>query len=276
MEVLRLTAIYVKRELISVRFFVCSVVCTALMIFFVYMDYIADFSDLGLYYFLQGVENSGADYLLLMIVVLPVSLSFCEDWDSRVIKFTIMRSGRERYSVSVALSAGIVSGLCMLLSYALFSLFIVIKYPLIPNVQSEFLASSLIGFPNWELFLNGNEVLCYLLYFLVKSSMASFYAVLAVLQSVLITNKQLTAISPILTYTIMSVIIGGLGLPSFLNPLVLFNNNLKLYMDFGGNIEEKVFSPISAFYPLIFCITSIIISAIIISVILRNKISSKL
>lgn len=148
----------------------------------------------------------------------------------------------------------------------------IIRYPLIPEMTSE----SVIGFPNWELLKCNCELVCYLLYFITKSSLASFYAVLSIIQSIIITNKALSAISPVFTYVIISKLIGSLGFPSFLDPLVIFNNNLKLYLNFGGNVEEKVFSPLAALYPFFYSCVFLVVACFFVSLLLKEKINNRL
>lgn len=248
-----------------------------LMIFFVFMDYKNDYSrEIGLYYFLQGVEYSGANSLLIMIAILPVATLFCEDWESGMIKFMLARSGKTRYAFSITLTSAVSSGLCIFLSYILFSLFILTRHTLVPNVDTEVLNSEIFGFPNHGLLANGNAILCYFLYFLTRSAMAAFYGALAVLQSIIVTNRRFTIISPVIMELLLSFIFGSIGLPSFLNPLVLFENHIGLYMDLGGDLKSMSFSPLVAVYPTIYCAVSLILISFAVLRLLKSKTAKKL
>ncbi len=269
-------AVCLKREVISARFLMCAVICSLFMIFFVYMDYKTNFQGLGLYYFLQGVEYSGADYLLLMVAVLPVSTAFCEDWESGMIKFYIPRSGRVNYSFSLTVAAGLTSGACMFLAYLIFSIFILIKYPLVPELDDEKIQYLMYRFPNGTLLVNGHEILCYFLYFLIKSARAALFGALAVLQSVIITNKRFAVISPVIIDIVLSAITGLLKPPTFLNPLKLYVNHLALYSDFGGSLNDMTFSPIAALYPIIHCCLSTVVIAFCVSLLVKCKVGNKI
>lgn len=247
------------------------------MIFFVFMDYKNDYSsEMGLYYFLQGVEYSGANSLLIMTTILPVATIFCEDWESGMIKFMLARSGKTRYAFSITLTSAVSSGLCMFSAYILFSLFILTKHALVPNIDTEALRNEIFGFPNSELLTNGNAMLCYFLYFLTRSTMNAFYAALAVLQSIIITNRRFAIISPMIMELVLSFILGFIRIPSFLDPLVLFENHIRLYKDFGGDLENMTFSPITALYSTIYCAVMLVIIAFAVSRLLKNKVAKKL
>lgn len=276
-ELFRMAAVYLKREILTLRFIGCTLFCSVLMIFFVFMDYKNDYSsEIGLYYFLRGVEYSGANSLLIIVTILPVVTIFCEDWESGTIKFTLTRSGKTPYAFAVTLTSAVSSGLCMFLSYVLFSLFILTKHALVPNVDTEVLSSEIFGFPNHQLLTNGNALLCYLLYFLTRSSMAAFYAALAVLQSVAVTNKRFAIISPVIMELLLSLVFGFIDLPSFLDPLVLFENHIRLYRDFGGDVENMTFSMFTAIYPTIYCAILLVIIALTVTSLLKNKVSKKI
>ena len=272
----RTAAVFLKREIISARFFACASICSLFMIFFVYMDYKTDFRGFGLYYFLQGVEHSGAGNLLLMIVVLPVSTVFCEDWESGMIKFLLPRSGRRNYALSLTVTAGFTSGLCMFLAYTIFSIFILIKFPLVPELDDEKIQYLMYSFPNGTLLTNGHEILCYFLYFLTRSTMAALFGALAVFQSVVITNKRFAVISPVIMESFLSVITRVLKLPSYLDPIILFNNHLALYKDLGGSLDNVTFSPLAAFYPTIYCCLSLTIIALCVSLLVKIKVGNKI
>ena len=274
---LNICLIYLKREIFSIRFAVNVLICCLLMIFFVFMDYKSDFSDeMGLYYFLRGVEYSGGCSLLLMIAILPIATIFCEDWESGMIKFTLIRSSKNQYAFSLTLTSAFSSGLCIFLAYILFSLFVLTRHPLVPNINAEQLQSEIYGFPNCELLANGNAVLCYFIYFLTRSSMTAFYAVFAVFQSVIITNRRLSVISPVIMGLVLSFVSRVIKLPSYLDPLVIFENHLKLYRDFDGSQEIMIFSPITALYPIIYCIVLVMIIAFAVTCVFKYKVSNNI
>ena len=272
----RAVLIRLRRGIVSMRFLTCAVVCALFMIFFIYNDYAAEYQGFGLYYFLQGVDHSGADRLLLMITVFPVATMFCDDRESGMIKFLLPREGKNGYSLSLTLSAGVTSGMCMFLAYMIFSAFILIKYPLVPTLDAENIGYLLYSFPNGELLGNGHAPLCYFLYFLTKGALASFYGMLAALQSVIITDRRFSVISPIIMNAVISFAGSLLRSPAFLDPNAVFSGHTGLYTSFGGSLDNISFSPITALYPLIFCTVTAVLTALCISQLLKIKVEAKI
>ena len=114
-----------------------------------------------------------------------------------------------------------------------FSAFILTRFPLIED-DMEHIKSYAFGFPCSGLLWTSHAGLCYFLYILTRGAMAAFFAMVAVFQSIIITNRHLTAISPVLIY-IIYFDFGMVGfLPTLLNPFMLFRNGYKLYLVFGG------------------------------------------
>lgn len=269
--------VYLRREIFSLSFIASVLLSTMLMIFFVFMDYKNNYSnEMGLYYFLRGVEYSGADSLLIILAIFPVAAIFCEDWESGIIKFTLARSGGTRYAFAVTFTSAVSSGLCMFLSYILFSLFILTRHQLVPNAGTEELINDIFGFPNSELLLNGKPILCYFLYYLTRSAMTAFYAALAILQSIIVTNRRFAIISPVMMELLLSFIFGSIGLPSYLDPLALFTDHLGLYRDFGGDLESISFSPLTAAYPVIYCAVALIAISFAVFLLLKSKVAKEL
>ncbi len=92
----------------------------------------------------------------------------------------------------------------------------------------------------------------------------------------IITNKHLTAISPVLLYICYFTFNLFLILPAVLNPYVLFWNGFKLYLVFGGTQEGSLFSPIAAAYPFIYCAVILIALSLIGTKILRVKMNKSI
>ena len=271
-EFLMSLLINLKRSILSPIFWGCVCLCTAMMIFFVNDAYMFTYYNApGLYYFLERVDKSGSIYLLMMIAVFPSVMLFYEDWTSGRFKFVIPRLGCGKYSFAVSIATGLTAAVVMILSYIVFSLFILIKYPAVPDLDVNALQADSYGFPNSGLLYTGHVFGCYLLYFLTRGAMAAFFAVVAVFQSMLITNKHLTAISPLLIYIIYFYFNISNILPSVLDPFVLFRNGLKLYLLFGGTQGDVIYSPIAGFYPMFFCTAFTIVLSLVEVNILRRK-----
>lgn len=271
-------AAHLKRGVISWKFLACVGINVALMIF-----YCGDILDVnshrflpGLNYFLNQVDHSGAIYLTMMITVFPAVMLFYEDWSSGFFKFEINRAGRRRYAFSVTLAAAVTGAAVFVLSYLIFSGIVLVNFPalpeLVPGTEDDYgLRGETMGFPNNGLFLNGHTFLCYALYFLTRGAMAAFFAAVGVFQSMIVTNRHLTAISPVFVYIIYYTFHIARITPELAEPFTVFRNPIRLYLIFGGTVDGSLFSPIAAVYPTLFCIAVTLILALIECKILRVK-----
>lgn len=264
---------HLKRGIFSPMFLVCTALCTVLCLVFVAEELNPSlFRNLpGLHYFLAQADNRGAVYFIMMITAFPGALMFYEDWKSGNFKFIISRAGRGKYAFAVTLAAGITAAVVMVVTYIIFSVVVLSRFPAVPNMDAEKLRSDSLGFPNSGLIYTGHAFWCYFLYVLTRGAMAAFFAMVAVFQSIIITNRHLTAISPVLIYIIYFSFSMVNFLPALLNPFVLFRNGYKLYFVFGGTEDGSLFSPLAAVYPLLFSVVSAIILSVMEAKLLRLK-----
>lgn len=267
---------HVRRGILSPMFWLCTALLTVLMILSVWESYSIEYyvsasSVHGLNHFLALLRGSTSDYFMMMIICFPAVMLFFEDWRSGNFKLIINRSGRGKYAFSVILSAGATAAALTVIAYLIYSAFILAKFPLIPDKDAEQLRMDVIGFPNSGLLLSGHEVLCYALYILSQGARAAFYAAAAVFQSIIITNKHLTAISPVLLYICYFTLNLYYFLPELLNPYVLFWNGFRLYLIFGGTQDGSLFSTIAAAYPFIYCAVMLTVLSLAAAKILRVK-----
>lgn len=273
---------HVKRGIFSPMFFVCTGLCILLKIFFT-ADSLdpSGYYDIpgahpGLHYFLQRADNNGSDHFVMMITAFPAAMLFYDDWKSGNFKFIIPRVGRRKYAFAVTLAAGLTAAAVMILTYIVFSLVVLAKFPLISDKEPNALRAATLGFPNSGLLLTGHAFLCYLLYFLTRGAMAAFFAEFAVFQSMIVTNKHLTAISPVLIYIIYFSFNLLYILPTLLNPFVLFWNGYKLYLVFGGTQDGSLFLPVAGVYPMIFSAVIMTVLSLVEAKILRVKMNKSI
>lgn len=269
---------HLKRSVFSLIFLTCTALCTLLMFFFA-VEYLnpEQYHTLpGLHYFLSKIDQKGARYFVMMITSFPAAALFYDDWKSGYFKFAIQRSGRAKYAFSVTFSAGISAAAVMILSYIFFSTIVLASFPAVTDLDAETLRERTLGFLNSGLLYTGKSALCYLLYFLTKGAMAAFFAAFAVFQSMIINDKNLTIISPVLIYILYFSFNFFYILPALANPFVLFWNGFKLYLEFGGTQDGSLFSPIAAVYPMIFSLVFLIILPLVEAKILRVKMNNSL
>ena len=271
-------SVHLKRGILSPMFFICTGASTLLMILYVSQYYHPDSYHVlpALYYFLRQADDTSSMYFTMMIVAFPASMLFYDDWKSGNFKFIISRVGRLKYTFAITLAAGITAAIVMFIAYVLFTGFILLNFPALPDMNPAELRSRTIGFPNSGLLYTGHAFLCYLLYFLTRSAMACFFAVLAVFQSMIITNKHLTAISPVLMYIIYFAFNLFYILPAVVNPFVLYWNGFKMYLTFGGTQDGSLFSPIAAIYPMLFTAAIIVVLSLIETKMLHSKMNKSL
>lgn len=266
---------HVKRGIFSPMFLICTVLYTALMILSVLDDYSTvtymGTSDRGLNRFFELVRGRTSDYFMMLIICFPAVMLFYEDWKSGNFKHIINRSGRGKYAFSVILSAGATAAALTVISYLIYSAFVLTRFDLLPDLEPGQFRMTVTGFPNSGLLITGHEILCYALYILSQGARAAFYAAAAVFQSIIITNKHLTIISPVLLYICYFTFNLFNILPAVLNPYVLFWNGFKLYLVFGGTADGDLFSPIAAAYPFIYCAAMLAVLSLISAKILRVK-----
>lgn len=269
---------HLKRGILSPMFFICIVASTLLMILYVSPYYHPDSYHIlpALYYFLQQADDLSSMYFTMMIVAFPTSMLFYDDWKSGNFKFIISRVGRIKYTFAITLASGLTAALVMFISYVLFSGFILLNFPALPDIDPAELRSRTIGFPNSGLLYTGHTFLCYLLYFLTRSAMAGFFAAFTVFQSMIITNRHLTMISPVLMYIIYFAFNLFYILPVVVNPFVLYWNGFKMYLTFGGTQDGSLFSPIAAIYPILFTVAIMVLLSFIEAKILRSKMNKSL
>ena len=269
---------HIKRGIFTPIFIACTALCTLLMYFFA-AEYLhpEQYQTLpGLHYFLSRIDGKGTVYFVMMITSFPAAALFYDDWKSGYFKFATQRAGRVKYTFSVTISAGISAAAVMILSYIIFSIFVLAKFPAVTDLDAATLRERTLGFPNSGLLYTGNAFLCYLLYFLTRGAMAAFFAIVAVFQSMIITDKHLTIISPVLIYILYFSFNFFYILPALANPFVLFWNGYKLYLVFGGTQEGSLFSPIAAVYPMIFTAVFMIILPLAEAKILRVKMNKSI
>lgn len=269
---------HLKRSVFSLIFLACTALCTLLMFFFAaeYLNPEQYHTLPGLHYFLSKIDQKGARYFVMMITSFPAAALFYDDWKSGYFKFAVKRAGRVKYTFSVTISAGISAAAVMILSYIFFSTIVLASFPAVTDLDAETLRERTLGFLNSGLLYTGKSALCYLLYFLTKGAMAAFFAAFAVFQSMIITDKNLTIISPVLIYILYFSFNFFYILPALANPFVLFWNGFKLYLEFGGTQDGSLFSPIAAVYPMIFSLVFLIILPLVEAKILRVKMNNSL
>lgn len=267
---------YTGRGILSLRFLGCTLVSALLMFSFVESDYFLHFSDSTLYYFYMNVEEGRSYDLLNMIAALPAITLFCEDYNSGKFLLAYSRTGKKIYPFAVTLSSGIITALSVTIAYLIFSAIILFSgYPAVPDLEPAVLRWETIGFANSGL-LPTAPVLFYALWIARGALCAAVYSMLGILLSVFITNIHLTIVSPLMMSMLYDIFNRVINLPFWMNFGSVYSGSLTLFFGFGGTLDDEIFSFISAVYPLIYTIVSVIIISIITEKMISLKLNSKL
>lgn len=267
--------VYTRRGVLSFRFWGCAAISALLMISFVLGDYISDGLNAAMYYFYMGVETSGSNELLIMLAAMPAITLFCDDRNSGEFFFLYTRTGKRIYPLAVTLSSAIIAAFSIIVSYLIFSAFILARYPLVPAMSAAELRQETLGMWNCGL-LTSVPAAFYVLWIALKGAIAAIYAALGILLSVFITNVHLTLVSPMLTNLIDGLFVSVINPPFWINSSALYGFSLSLYLGFGGTLDGELFSVISAVYPFVFAFIAIIALSLITGKAITLKINSKL
>lgn len=267
--------VYTGRGIFSLRFLGCTLVLALLMFSFVESDYFRHF-DVTLYYFYMNVGEGYSTDLLNMIAALPAITLFCEDYSSGKFLLTYARTGKKIYPFAVTLSSGITTAILVTVSYLIFSAVILLGgYPAVPDLEPAVLRWETIGLANSAL-LPTVPVLFYALWIVREAMCTAVYSMLGILLSVFITNIHLTIVSPLMMSMLYDIFNRVIRLPFWMDFGSVYSGSLSLFFGFGGTLDDEIFSPISAVYPFIYTIISVIIISIITGKMISLKLNSKL
>lgn len=266
--------VYTGRGIFSLRFLGCTIV-SALLMFSLESNYLSHF-DLTLYYFYMNVGEGDSTDLLNMIAALPAITLFCEDYNSGKFLLTYSRTGKKIYPFAVTLSSGITTALSVTIAYLIFSAIILLSgHPAVPDLEPAVLRWETIGMANSALLATA-PVMFYILWIVREALCAAVYSMLGILLSVFITNIHLTIVSPLMMSMLYDIFNRVIRLPFWMNFGSVYSGSLTLFFGFGGTLDDEIFSLISAVYPFIYTIISVIIISIITGKMISLKLNSKL
>lgn len=273
-KILKTVEIYTVRGIFSLGFFGSAVTAALLMISFIQSDYAAEFPNLSLYYFYMGAGCGGSDELLIMLAALPAVTFFCEDCGSGRFLLTYSRTGKKIYPFAVTFSAGLVTAVSVIITYLIFSAFILLKYPLVPPIEPAELRRETIGMANSALLVTAPAVF-YALWIIREALIAAVYSMLGILLSAFITNVHLTLVSPLILCMMTDIFSRVIKLPFWLDINLIYGGSIGLYRGFGGTLDGEIFSMISAVYPFIFTIFLIILISVITGKVIAAKLRGR-
>ncbi|MBE6829787.1 MAG: hypothetical protein E7519_06220 [Ruminococcaceae bacterium] len=164
--------------------------------------------------------------LILIFETLPFGLVFCEDWENRYIRSSVIRTSPVQYSIAKVITCFYSALLAGLLGRLLFVLMLFpFMSPVDPN-QNSFIINA-VNNPQgaaW-LLVNHHYFTWILIEALERSLQGSIYATLSLWLSTKITNIFVTLAMPVIAYYIYLNIANLLELPKFLILTAVFEND---------------------------------------------------
>lgn len=153
-----------------------------------------------------AASGSGTNSLVLLFCVLPYTMSFCSDWDSKYIRMIVARVGPFRYTVSKFFSCFFSSWLATaagILFFILpFSLILPLVSPDAENVQNYVAMSTL----QEQMLGQGQFVLYFIIYIFLRSLHNGFWAAVGLCASAYIPNRFVAVFVPYIGFFMLSFV----------------------------------------------------------------------
>lgn len=153
-----------------------------------------------LYYYRMSVQFIGVYHLMFILMcTIPYSTSFCMDFNSKNIKYSVVRSSVSSYSWSKVLSCAIAGGLAVALGTIIFILCASFFRPLVDSTRG--ISESYLATTGGELLSEGKYILYFSIYICLSFFKGFLWSVVGLLISAYIPNIFVALSSPfILAY----------------------------------------------------------------------------
>ncbi len=235
-----------KRMILSSWFLIGSIGLAFMIAFSFWEDILRSPSDV--IYFLYHGANSNLSILYLVLCALPTSMRFCEDYQSKFYRTSIIRSNFRDYFCSKVVSNIITSILCYGFGIFLFIFALRFKTPILSTSMTEMSSLKLFG----EYFANGNWIFYVTILIITKGLCVSLFSIISLLISTYINNIFVAMFTPMIAYYFTVNLITTVNVPYFF--MIQTIQSARLFMI--NNIFSIVYM-IIFFLPLIF-LTSIL------------------
>ncbi len=153
-----------------------------------------------LYLYRISVEFTGVYHLMFILMcTIPYSTSFCMDFNSNNIKYSVVRSSVSSYSLSKVLSCAIAGGLAIALGTLIFILGASFFRPLVDSTKE--ISDAYLATTGGELLSQGKYILYFSIYICLSFFKGFLWSVVGLLISAYIPNIFVALSSPfILAY----------------------------------------------------------------------------
>lgn len=210
-----------KRAILSVRFLFCVVAIALVMLFSSSGVFLSASDSLGL----LGFSLSGTGSIILILGILPLfpfSTNFSYEWEQKISRFWMIRTGITNYSLSKITVSAISGFLTTVLGFILFIFITLVKHPFFQHVSTG---------DAYAVLLENNQPIKYFFYFITHYSLTSaLFAVVALWVSSYIPNPFVAVSVPFVLYFILHRFTTLLDIPLYLKAVVIVE---RIY-DNGG------------------------------------------
>jgi len=163
----------------------------------------------------HALTGSGSTIFILFIApILPYAVSFASDLEDKALTFWVIRTGASKYAISKFLSSVIAGFFSVASSMIVFSLIMLIFFPL---------SDGYIGDQSgYGILLKNNQPWMYILVLTVHYSLSgALFAGMALTISTFVPNKFSTMAAPIVIYFVLMRLTTEAPIPNFFKPSFL-------------------------------------------------------
>lgn len=149
---------------------------------------------------------SGSNSLVLLFCVLPYTMSFCSDWDSKYIRLIAARTGFLKYAISKYIACFFSSCLAMVVGMLLFILPFTATVPLVTSNPDDLIVNITLPTLQGQLLGQGRFLLYFVVYIFLRSLHNGFWATVGLCASAYIPNRFVAVFIPYIGYFALSLL----------------------------------------------------------------------
>ena len=173
--------------------------------------------------------------IYLLFAAIPGTLLFCEDWDNRFVRVSVVRCSKQKYAVSKVLACFLSAVSVVFFAESLLLLLFCVQFPLFDTINNTSLS---IAEPVTSI------LLILLIEILSEGFCAGFLCVVALWVSTKIINAFVTLATPLLAYYLISTTSFAIKIPSEFNIAYLS----KAYISINDNLSFSFLFTVLIFF----------------------------
>ncbi|CAH1215439.1 hypothetical protein PAECIP111893_03970 [Paenibacillus plantiphilus] len=155
--------------------------------------------------FKYSTQASGFNKIIILCCVLPYTISYCIDWNSKYMRPVVIRVGSFRYALSKIIACGLSSAMAVVVGIILFIVPFAIHIPLVSPVAGNFEAFA-TGTLGGELLLDGQYVSYFVVYIYLAALAGAFWAIVGLCASAFMPNKFVALFLPFIGLYVLNFI----------------------------------------------------------------------